>query len=200
MITSTTQFDIQTALHNEPRLGPIHDGLRGYPSAFVMTHGALLRSLVPAEHHRLPMIVISSQHITDQWLGTISGAELTLDGCRAGFDSKPYLAWPGKGGTVAISTYDIDDAIGESSGVRQVLVLWLAETQALLGWLDTDKQFQDLLYVASRTRYLSRFVPDADYVEGKKALFPVLRSADEEVLIGSEGEPMYIARKAEFAL
>lgn len=200
MITSTTQFDIQAALQNEPRLGPIRDGLRGYPSAFLMAHGALLPSLIPSEHHRLPMMVISSLRITDQWLGTISGAELTLDGCRAGFDSKPYLAWPGKGGTVAISAYDVDQAIGESSGVRQVLVLWLAETQALLGWLDTDKEFQDLLYVASRSRYLSRFVPDVEYVAAKKALFPVLLSADEEVLIGSEGEPMYVARKVEFAV
>lgn len=199
MITSTTQFDINAALQNEPRLGSIRDGLRGYPSAFLMTHGALLPLLIPSEHHLLPMIVISSQRITDQWLETISGAELTLDGCRAGFESKPYLAWPGKGGTVAVSAYDVDEAIGESSGATQVLVLWLAETQALLGWLDTEKDFQDLLYVASRSRYLSRFVPDADYVEAKKALFPVLRSADEEVLIGSEGEPMYIARKVEFS-
>lgn len=200
MITSTTQFDIREALQNEPRLGPIHDGLRGYPNAFLVTHGALLPSLIPTEHHRLPMIVISSQRITDQWLGTIKGAELTLDGCHAGFDSKPYLAWPGKGGTVAINAYDVDEAICESSGARQVLVLWLAETQAMLSWLDTDKEFQDMLYVASRSRYLSRFVPDADYVNAKRALFPVLRSADEEVLIGSEGEPMYIARKVEFAL
>jgi hypothetical protein len=200
MITSTTQFDIHEALQTEPRLGPIHEGLRGYPSAFLMTHGALLPALIPSKCHRLPMMVISSQRITDQWLGTISGVELTLDGCHAGFDSKPYLAWPGKGGTVAISAYDVDQAIGESSGTRQVLVLWLAETQALLGWLDTDKEFQDLLYVASRSRYLSRFVPDADYVEAKKLHFPVLRSADEEVLIGSEGEPMYIARKVEFAV
>jgi hypothetical protein len=163
-----------------------------------MTQGALLPALIPSEHHRLPLLVISSQRITNQWLETISGAELTLDGCRAGFDSKPYLAWPGKGGTVAISAYDIDDAIGASSGARQVLVLWLAETRALLSWLDTDKDFQELLYVASRSRYLSRFVPDADYVEAKRQLFPVLRSVDEEVLIGSEGEPMYIARKVEF--
>jgi hypothetical protein len=200
MITSTTQFDIHEALQTEPRLGPIYDGLRSYPSAFLMTQGGLLPSLIPVEHHRLPMMVISSQRITDQWLRTISGVEVTLDGCHAGFDSRPYLAWPGQGGTVAISAYDVDDAIGGASGTRQVLVLWLAETQALLGWLDTDKDFQDLLYVASRSRYLSRFVPDADYVAAKKALFPALRSADEDVLIGSEGEPMYIARKVEFAL
>src|SRR5471032_2797139 len=122
MITSATQFDIQPALQQEPRLGSIRDGLRGCPSAFLMTHGALLPSLIPPEYHRLPMMIISSQWITNQWLGTISGAVLTLDGCRAGFDSKPYLAWPGKGGTVAISAYDIDEAIGESSGARQVLV------------------------------------------------------------------------------
>src|SRR5476649_1256027 len=140
MITSTTNFELHAALQSEPRLGLIRDGLRGYPSAFLMTHGALLPSLIPPECHRLPMMVISSQRITDQWLETISGAELTLDGCRAGFDSRPYLAWPGKGGTVAISAYDVDQAIGESSGTRQVLVLWLAETKALLGWLDTDKE------------------------------------------------------------
>ncbi|CAN7552420.1 hypothetical protein [Duganella sp. LjRoot269] len=199
MITSTTEFDLHAASQSEPRLGAARDGLRQYPSAFLMTQGAYLPSLIPKEYHHLPMIVISSRRITDHWLRTISGAELTLDGCCAGFHSRPYLAWPGKGGTVAISTYDVDDAIGESSGVRQVLVLWLAETQALLGWVDTDKQFQDLLYVASRSRYLSRFVPDSDYVNAKKALFPVLLSADEEVLIGSEGEPVYVARKVEFA-
>jgi hypothetical protein len=200
MITSTTKYDLDAALQSEPRLRMARDGLRQYPSAFLMTQGAYLPSLIPKEYHHLPMIVVSSRRITDHWLGTISGAELTLDGCHAGFDSNPYLAWPGQGGTLAINAYDIDDVIGESSGVRQVLVMWLAETQALLGWLDTDKQFQDLLYVASRSRYLSRFVPDAEYVDAKRALFPLPLTADEEVLIGSEGEPMYVARKVEFAV
>lgn len=108
------------------------------------------------------------------------------------------MPWLGQGGTQSINAYDIDDVIGESSGVRQVLVLWLAEAHTLLGWSDTDKQFQDLLCVASRSRYLSRFVPYADYVSAKKAPFPVSLTVDEQVLISSEGEPMYVARKVDF--
>lgn len=200
MITSTTEFDMPTVLQREPRLVAVLSALRQHVSAFCIFDGSVFPSIIAKENQHLPLIVIASRRITDEWLDSINGAELTLDGCREGFESRAYLAWQGRGGSLAINTYDVDSDIGEQRGVQQAHVLWLTDTWALLGWVDTDKHFQDLLYVASRSRYLSRFVPDADYVEQKMKSYPLPISPEEEILIGSDGEPMYVACKVDFSM
>jgi hypothetical protein len=194
MITSRTTFDMPTLLQTEPELAYILSELGQNISSFCLLSGADLPSIISEEDHHLPVIVVASLRITDEWLDTIGGAELTLDGCDAGFHSRPYLAWTGEGFTLAISMYDIQDEVDEHSGTRQAVVLWMADTKVMLDWFDTDKHFQDLFYVASRSRHLLRFVPDEAYVAQKKSSYPPPLSEDEEILIGSEGEPMYVAQ------
>lgn len=197
MIKSTTTYDLQTTLQLDPKVKPGIEELRRHTSAFAMTRGAFLSAVLPPEFHDMPMLVIASRRISDGWPATVGGAELTLDGCSSGFESVEYLAWQGNRCTLAIAVPDIIDVIDENSGNRKVLILWVTDTQLVLDWLETDKHFQEMLYVASRSRHLSRFVPDEEYVAAKMSSFSPLLEEGEERLIGINGEPMYVVRNYE---
>lgn len=140
------------------------------------------------------MLVITFRRIYDDWSTTEGEGSLTLDGCSTGFESVEYLAWQGKGRSLAIEVPDIIDMMHEGSGDKQLLVLWVTGAKAVLDWGDSDKHFQDLFYVASRSRHLLRFVPDDACAVAKMSVFPPLLADQEERVIGPKGGPMYVLK------
>jgi hypothetical protein len=192
------KFELAAAMHESEEFAAALKQLEKVPHGVFVTTGALLPGIIEPDDEELPMLVLRSARVSENWLTNDSfGPVFAIDACAFQLGGSPYLTWSGCELSVAVTTMDIPDALYAGQEYGKVLVVWVTDDALFLDSFKVDEDFSDYWYGISKARDAWSFVPDDGYIESLHAEFPSLLTDDEERFIGSKGEPTYVAMLCE---
>lgn len=165
------------------------------PHELIACTGANIGNVLPSALHRWPMMVVSSERFDAASVVEFAAQEpfIFLDGSEWGFHASTYLGWNlSERVALAVDMFELNELISEAERPGRILVLAVADGEFALSYFRVDKEFLDFCYVASRVRYIERFIPSESYFEAFLEPLSVGSRLGERFVLGPSGEPAYV--------